>query len=138
MTRTHKESSEIHGPNFETRVYEMLLADDRFRRVRRATRDEQREEHFDIYAETFTKVILKIECKSIKDNDDALAIVEGRTVWDKNKKTHPGWLFGTSTHIAFERADGQITWVTTPALKRYVESKQIDWYVVPLTKKITG
>lgn len=136
--RTHKDASVVHGPNFETRVREMLIADDRFALVREATRTEQREGHFDIFAKTVTGITLRIECKSIKDNNDSLAVIEGRTVCDKTGQTHPGWLFGQANQIAFERADGRITWVTMGALQRYVIDKQIDWDAMPLTKKGIG
>lgn len=138
MQRSHDAASKKHGPEFERRVLELLRANDRFRRVREATRDEQRKGHFDIFAEMVSSVILRVECKSIKDNDDRLVVIEGRTVCDRDGETHPGWLFGDATHIAFERADGRITWVKMSALRGYVDSKGVDWWTTPTTKKIPG
>jgi hypothetical protein len=139
--RTHAEASEIHGPKFEVRVYESMLRNPKFIKVRKATYSEQTEGHFDIYAEAQTSKgvsVLRIECKSIKDNRDDLLLVEGRTVCSRNGGwTHPGWLFGKATHLACERASG-ITWVPMSALRAYVVSQNIDWTIIPQTKKEIG
>jgi hypothetical protein len=138
MQRTHDAASKKHGPEFEKRVLELLRANDQFRLVRQATKPENREKHFDVYAEMVSGAVLKVECKSIKENNDALVVIEGRTNCDKNGDTHPGWLFGSASHIAFERADGRITWVKMSVLRDYVESRDIDWWTTPTTKKIPG
>lgn len=133
--RTHREASQTHGPKFETRVYDLLLANPTFGKVRRANLTEQKEQHFDVYAETVNGVILRVECKSIKDSRDDLFVVEGRTNCNAEGKTHPGWLFGGSNQIAVERGDQRITWIPTRALQRYIAARGIDWNAPPTTKK---
>jgi hypothetical protein len=136
--RTHDDASKKHGPEFEKRVLDLLLDSPSFSKVRKATRDEQRKGHFDIFAEMTNGRVLKVECKSIKDNDDGMVVIEGRTVCDRDGVTHPGWLFGAASHIAFERSAGRITWVKLSALREYVEAKGIDWWATPSTKKTPG
>jgi hypothetical protein len=138
MQRSHDAASKKHGPEFEKRVLELLRANPEFTQVRPATRTEQREGHFDILAVRANGYVFRIECKSIKDNNDALVVIEGRTVCDRNGETHPGWLFGQANSIAFERADGTITWIKMGELRNYVESKGIDWWTTPTTKKFPG
>ena len=138
MQRTHDAASKKHGPEFEKRILELLRSWDAIALARPATRDEQRKEHVDIIAQTTKGYYLRVECKSIKESNDALVVIEGRTVCDRDGETHPGWLFGTANMIAFERADGRVTWVKMSSLRSYVNAKGIDWWATPTTKKIPG
>jgi hypothetical protein len=135
--RNHNDASRIYGPSFERRVYELLMADDTYFRVRFATLAENREEHFDVYAESESE-ILRVECKSLKDNQDGLTVVEGRTNCTEDGETFAGWLYGKANLLAHERADEKVMWVPMSSLRDYVASQGIDWNAIPYTKKAAG